>query len=213
MRVKRLPNVLALHLKRFKYVEHLQRFKKLSYRIAFPLELKLTNTAETAAEPDRKYSLFAVVVHVGAGPSHGHYICLVRSHKHWLLFDDDTVDLVEEGSLQSCFGSALESAGSTETGYILFYQARPLEIARGRPRPLEITRDHTRSRLHLLILRCAGRRRLERRAVRGGRGLTLRRSLACHVARAEEYLVALEPLLHTALARGVDSGFRIARRA
>ena len=89
---------------------HLQRFKKLSYRIAFPLELKLTNTAETAAEPDRKYSLFAVVVHVGAGPSHGHYICLVRSHKHWLLFDDDTVDLVEEGSLQSCFGSALESA-------------------------------------------------------------------------------------------------------
>uniref|UniRef100_A0A7S3WH44 ubiquitinyl hydrolase 1 n=1 Tax=Emiliania huxleyi TaxID=2903 RepID=A0A7S3WH44_EMIHU len=123
MRVKRLPNVLALHLKRFKYVEQLQRFKKLSYRIAFPLELKLTNTAETAAEPDRKYSLFAVVVHVGAGPSHGHYICLVRSHKHWLLFDDDTVDLVEEGSLQSCFGSALESAGSTETGYILFYQA------------------------------------------------------------------------------------------
>ena len=47
---------------------------------------------------------------VGAGPSHGHYICLVRSHKHWLLFDDDTVDLVEEGSLQSCFGSALEPA-------------------------------------------------------------------------------------------------------
>lgn len=30
IRIKRLPNVLALHLKRFKYIEELQRFKKLS---------------------------------------------------------------------------------------------------------------------------------------------------------------------------------------
>ena len=41
MRIKRLPNVLALHLKRFKYMEQLQRFKKLSYRIAFPMEVAL----------------------------------------------------------------------------------------------------------------------------------------------------------------------------
>jgi len=92
-------------------------------RIAFPFELKLTNTAESAVDPDREYQLFAVVVHVGAGASHGHYVSLVRSHHHWLLFDDDTVELVEEASIQSCFGSAVESSGSTETGYILFYQA------------------------------------------------------------------------------------------
>lgn len=72
----------------------------LSYRIAFPFELKLTNTAESAEDPDREYQLFAVVVHVGAGASHGHYVALVRSHHHWLLFDDDTVDLVEEASIQ-----------------------------------------------------------------------------------------------------------------
>jgi ubiquitin C-terminal hydrolase len=72
----------------------------LRYRIAFPFELKLTNTAESAQDPDREYQLFAVVVHVGAGASHGHYVALVRSHNHWLLFDDDTVDLVEEASIQ-----------------------------------------------------------------------------------------------------------------
>jgi len=133
IRVKRLPNVLALHLKRFKYIEQLQRFKKLSYRISFPLELKLTNTAECTTDPDRTYLLFAVVVHVGSGANHGHYIALVRSHQHWLLFDDDSVDLIEESSIHSCFGSAVETAGSTDTGYILFYQAMENGAEPGRP--------------------------------------------------------------------------------
>ena len=190
MRVKRLPNVLALHLKRFKYVEQLQRFKKLSYRIAFPLELKLTNTAETAAEPDRKYSLFAVVVHVGAGPSHGHYICLVRSHKHWPCSSTTTPSTSSRRGRSSRASGPRSSRPAPQrpatSSSTRRDRSRSPEAARGRPRPLEITRDHTRSHLHLLILRCAGRRRLERRAVRGGRGLTLRRSLACHVARAEE---------------------------
>ena len=122
MRIKRLPNVLALHLKRFKYIEQLQRFKKLSYRISFPHELKLTNTSDQTDNPDRLYSLFAVVVHVGSGPNHGHYISLVRSHTHWLLFDDDSVELIDEANIQSCFGSSVDTAANTDTGYILFYQ-------------------------------------------------------------------------------------------
>ena len=68
MRIK-LPNVLALHLKRFKYVEQIQRFKKLSYRIAFPIDLKLTNVCDEAVDLDRKYRLFAVIVHAGSGES------------------------------------------------------------------------------------------------------------------------------------------------
>jgi len=123
IRIKHLPNVLALHLKRFKYIEQLQRFKKLSYRISFPMELNLPNIAEAADNPDRTYRLFAVVVHVGSGPNHGHYISLVRSHQHWLLFDDESVDVIEEASIQSCFGSAVDTAANTDTGYILFYQA------------------------------------------------------------------------------------------
>jgi len=123
MRIKRLPNILALHLKRFKYIEQLQRFKKLSYRISFPLELKLTNTSDQTDNPDRLYTLFAVVVHVGSGPNHGHYISLVRSHTHWLLFDDESVELIEEANIHSCFGSSVDTAANTDTGYILFYQS------------------------------------------------------------------------------------------
>ena len=44
MRVKKLPHILALHLKRFKYVDQLSRHTKLSYRVVFPLELRLFNT-------------------------------------------------------------------------------------------------------------------------------------------------------------------------
>ena len=44
MRVKKLPQILALHLKRFKYMEHLNRYIKVSYRVVFPLDLWLFNT-------------------------------------------------------------------------------------------------------------------------------------------------------------------------
>lgn len=43
MRIKKLPQMLALHLKRFKYVEQMNRHTKLSYRVLFPLELRLFN--------------------------------------------------------------------------------------------------------------------------------------------------------------------------
>lgn len=46
MRVKKLPHVLALHLKRFK-LEQPNRSIKLSYRVVFPLELRLFNTVVT----------------------------------------------------------------------------------------------------------------------------------------------------------------------
>ncbi|GMP87712.1 hypothetical protein CsSME_00039970 [Camellia sinensis var. sinensis] len=79
MKKKKLPQVLVIHLKCFKYVEQLGQNKKLSYRVVFPLELKLSNTME---DDDSEYFLFVVVVHVGSGPNHGHYVSLVKSHDH-----------------------------------------------------------------------------------------------------------------------------------
>lgn len=46
MRIKKLPRILALHLKRFKFVGMLNKFKKLTYRVVFPFELRLFNTVK-----------------------------------------------------------------------------------------------------------------------------------------------------------------------
>lgn len=119
MKIKKPPQILVIHLKRFKYIEHLSRYKKLSYRVVFPLELKLSNTVE---DTDSEYSLFAVVVHVGSGPNHGHYVSLVKSHNHWLFFDDENVEIIDESAVQTFFGSAQEYSSNTDHGYILFYE-------------------------------------------------------------------------------------------
>lgn len=125
MRVKKLPQILALHLKRFKYVEQQQRYTKLSYRVAFPLQLRLFNTSKDALNHDQMYDLVAVVVHCGSGPNRGHYITLVKSSGFWLLFDDDIVDKIEARSLEEFFGLTTElQKNQAECGYILFYETR-----------------------------------------------------------------------------------------
>ena len=71
MRVKRLPTILALHLKRFKYMDQINRHIKVSHRVVFPLELRLFNTSDDAVNPDRMYDLVAVVIHCGSGTQQG----------------------------------------------------------------------------------------------------------------------------------------------
>lgn len=124
MRVKKLPMILALHLKRFKYMEQQNRHTKLSYRVVFPLELRLFNTSDDAYNPDRLYDLVAVVIHCGSGPNRGHYICIVKSHGLWLLFDDDIVEKIEASAIEDFYGLTSDTQKTSESGYILFYQSR-----------------------------------------------------------------------------------------
>ena len=119
MKVKKLPNILALHLKRFKYQEEAQKFIKLSYRVAFPFELRLFNTVDDAENADRLYELFAIVVHIGDGPHHGHYTTLIRTQLSWFLYDDDNVKSVKESEIPRYFGESPPFGA----GYVLFYQA------------------------------------------------------------------------------------------
>ncbi|CAM9174487.1 unnamed protein product [Ectocarpus sp. 6 AP-2014] len=136
IRLKRLPRVLTLHLKRFKYVESLENFSKLSHRVVFPLELRTPNMTDAAGEADADgrlyrqasscislvfHALFAVVVHIGRGPNHGHYVAVVKSGGRWLLFDDEIVELVNEQVLKQCFGLARPASAATNTGYLLLY--------------------------------------------------------------------------------------------
>jgi len=124
MKIKHLPNLLMLHLKRFKYEEQLQRHVKLSHRVVFPLELRLFNTADDVSNPDRLYRLWACVVHIGIGPHHGHYITIVRSGARWIAFDDNNVYPIEEKDLQKYFGDT-PGHGS---GYVLFYEAVDFDV-------------------------------------------------------------------------------------
>ncbi|CAI9284592.1 unnamed protein product [Lactuca saligna] len=119
------PDSQVIHLKRFKYIEQLGRYQKLSYRVVFPVELKLSNTVE---DTDAEYSLFAVVVHVGSRPNHGHYVSLVKSRNHWLFFDDENVEMIDASAVQTFFGSAQEYSSNTDHGYILFYERVDVEV-------------------------------------------------------------------------------------
>jgi ubiquitin carboxyl-terminal hydrolase 12/46 len=60
--MKRLPQILALHLKRFKYMEELQRYKKLSYRVDFPIELSLQTTADERDVEERYYKVSGLLI-------------------------------------------------------------------------------------------------------------------------------------------------------
>lgn len=64
MRIKSLPNILGLHLKRFRQDE-MGRLHKLFYRVTFPLTLRVPCTTEDTEDAERLYELFAVVVHIG----------------------------------------------------------------------------------------------------------------------------------------------------
>jgi len=125
MLIQSAPNVLALHLKRFKFIESIGRHMKLNHRVVFPSELKIPNLAADASDPDASYSLFAVVVHIGSGPNHGHYVSLVKNNHRWFLFDDETVEVVDEEQLQQVFGSTNELGSGSEHGYMLFYSKSP----------------------------------------------------------------------------------------
>lgn len=61
MRIKKLPQLLALHLKRFKYAEQISRNTKLSYRVLFPMELRLPNVVRNTywldTMPKYKYEI------------------------------------------------------------------------------------------------------------------------------------------------------------
>ncbi|KAJ5109137.1 hypothetical protein N7456_005812 [Penicillium angulare] len=124
MKIKRLPRVLALHLKRFKYTEDLQRLQKLFHRVVYPYHLRLFNTTDDAEDPDRLYELYAVVVHIGGGPYHGHYVAIIKTEdRGWLLFDDELVEPVDKSYVRNFFGDRPGLA----CAYVLFYQETTLE--------------------------------------------------------------------------------------
>lgn len=119
MKVKTLPWMLALHLKRFKYSEETGRLNKMNDRVLYPDRLRIFNTTDDCEDQDRLYELFAVIVHIGGGPYHGHYASVVKTDDQgWMLFDDEYVEKVDSSFPHNFFGDKPGMA----TAYILFYR-------------------------------------------------------------------------------------------
>lgn len=129
MKIRKLPRVLALHLKRFKFEQEIQRHVKLQHVVRYETTLRLGNTTDDATDPDRLYELYAVVVHLGGNSYHGHYIACVRTdHLDWILYDDEHVERIPESVVMRFIGG--EDSG-TACAYVLFYRTvdaeEPLE--------------------------------------------------------------------------------------
>jgi hypothetical protein len=107
--IRAAPPVLALHLKRFKFVEALGAYTKLMHRVSFPTHLRLDGTCVEAgsATRDAAYALFAVVVHVGSGANHGHYVAVVKQQTHPVAPATPSV-----GAVVAAPGTAIGAAAS-----------------------------------------------------------------------------------------------------
>lgn len=111
--------MLVINLKRFKYDEQMDKMVKLFDSINYPFKLRLFNTTDDESLTDLLYELYALVIHIGGGPMHGHYVSLCKIKAGlWLLFDDETVELVEDSYVMRFFGNGPGLASA----YILFYR-------------------------------------------------------------------------------------------
>lgn len=125
MKIRKLPKVLALHLKRFKFEPELQRHVKLQHVVRYDLTLRIGNTTDDASDPDRLFELYAVVVHLGGASYHGHYIACVRTeHLGWILYDDEHVERIPESVVMRFIGG--DDSG-TACAYVLFYRTVDVE--------------------------------------------------------------------------------------
>ncbi|KAK4193495.1 hypothetical protein QBC35DRAFT_108250 [Podospora australis] len=127
MKIKKLPKVMALHLKRFKYTEDYSRLQKLFHRIVYPYHIRMFNTTDDAEDQDRMYELYAVVIHIGGNAYHGHYVAVIKTKdRGWLLFDDEMVEPVDKHFVKNFFGDKPGMA----CAYVLFYQETTWEKVR-----------------------------------------------------------------------------------
>ncbi|AQZ10837.1 UBP13 (YBL067C) and UBP9 (YER098W) [Zygosaccharomyces parabailii] len=135
--LKQLPHTLALHLKRFKYSEAKNSNIKLFNKVYYPLNLSVCTTFSDSVS--KSYELSGIVVHMGGGPQHGHYVSLCKNDNFgWLLFDDETVESVSESTVLNFVGDAT----TLTTAYVLFYRESPANRNAGIANDIHVKRNH-----------------------------------------------------------------------
>ncbi|XP_074040933.1 ubiquitin carboxyl-terminal hydrolase nonstop [Leptinotarsa decemlineata] len=116
--MKTLPIVVSFHLKRFQHLNEIE--KKISTIISFPEMLDMTpfmskNENESPFPMDNRYSLFAVINHLGTSINVGHYTAYIRHQRdYWYKCDDH---VITRANLKEVLDSE---------GYLLFYHKHVL---------------------------------------------------------------------------------------
>lgn len=114
------PEVLIIHLKRFKTVyvnPNHSRMSKTSSKVVFPMEdFSIDNNFSDIHldSSDQYYSLWSLILHRGSCTG-GHYIAYCRNpiNKLWYEFNDSTVIHVPD--------EKIEQEVITENAYVMFY--------------------------------------------------------------------------------------------
>ena len=50
-----------------------------------------TAAVESVDDGEGRYTLMAIISHIGRNTDHGHYVCHVKKDGHWVLFNDEKV--------------------------------------------------------------------------------------------------------------------------
>uniref|UniRef100_A0A8R1DQN6 Ubiquitin carboxyl-terminal hydrolase n=1 Tax=Caenorhabditis japonica TaxID=281687 RepID=A0A8R1DQN6_CAEJA len=93
MFIKKLPDALCLHIKRFR-----DNGGKMDTHIEYPIAgLSVDDyLTDESDEPPCVYDLHSIIVHIGYGCGSGHYIALgKRAGEKWYQFDDSVVKAID----------------------------------------------------------------------------------------------------------------------
>ncbi|CAD6189141.1 unnamed protein product [Caenorhabditis auriculariae] len=111
-----LPNVLVIHLKRFRHGA--RNNAKMSTPVRFPVS-KLDLSAFVSPQQESLYNLCALISHDGRTAESGHYLAYryIGKHRSWFEFDDGKVTKISSEKVME------------KQAYILFYQKqRPEDL-------------------------------------------------------------------------------------
>ncbi|XP_034520558.1 ubiquitin carboxyl-terminal hydrolase 20 isoform X3 [Ailuropoda melanoleuca] len=141
-KVLRLPEILCIHLKRFRH-EVMYSFK-ISSHVSFPLEgLDLRPfLAKECTSQITTYDLLSVICHHGTAGS-GHYVAYCQNviNGQWYEFDDQYVTEVHETAVQ------------TAEAYVLFYRKSSEEAVRERQQVVSLAAMQEPSLLRFYVSR------------------------------------------------------------
>ncbi|XP_074029590.1 ubiquitin specific protease 20/33 [Leptinotarsa decemlineata] len=127
-KVLQLPEVLCIHLKRFRH--ELMFSSKISSAVSFPLKgLDMRPYLHTdCVSKVSSYQLFSVICHHGTAGG-GHYTCFALNSGQWYEFDDQYVTKVSGDKVQMC------------EAYVLFYQKVGVDAVRTRDKAEKILEE------------------------------------------------------------------------